>query len=379
MLCKPIFSALAPLVVLPLAACSPSQPASQPKAETAPKAKSVAVTPAVSQPKLTVDSRTRPKPGELKTFTDWTVGCDNTLRCTLGSLLPEMGGEDMITLNLLREPGPVAAGGGKISLALETRNNDEATKRPPASFAVDGKRIALHDAAALATAIANAQSLKILDAKGGTLATLSLKGAAAALRYLDAQQGRAGSTDAIVAKGPAPSSAPIPPLPIITAIVPFGTPAKLSGAQVATMRKRATCDLGSFPDSAGESITTPETHALGGGKSLVILPCSTGAYNLIGALFIVDGARITPAQLDARSGFEATGADTGTPVKSVINGEFKDGVLTSYAKGRGLGDCGSRQSFVWDATRFRPSEQADMGECRGNIDYITIWRAKVIR
>lgn len=379
MLCKPIFSALAPFVVLPLTVCSPSQPAPQPKAETAPKAQSVAVTPAVSQPKPAADSHTRPKPGELKTFTDWTVGCDNTLRCTLGSLLPEMGGEDMITLNLSREPGPVAAGGGKISLALETSNDVEATKRPPVSFAVDGKRIALHDAAALAAAIANAQTLKILDAKGGTLATLSLKGAAAALRYIDAQQGRAGSIDAVVAKGSTPSSAPKPPLPIITAITPSGTPAKLTGAQVATMRKRATCDLGSFPDGAGESITTPETYALDGGKSLVILPCSTGAYNLIGALFIVDGAKITPAQLDARSGFEATGADTGTSVKSVINGEFKDGVLTSYAKGRGLSDCGSRQSFVWDATRFRLSEQADMTECRGNIAYITTWRAEVIR
>lgn len=379
MLCKPIFSVLVPLVVLPLAACSANQPAPQPKAETAPKAQSVAVTPAVSQPKPAADSHTRPKPGELKTFTDWTVGCDNTLRCTLGSLLPEMGGEDMITLNLSREPGPVAAGGGKISSALETSNDVEATKRLPVSFAVDGRRIALYDAAALAAAIANAQSLKILDAKDGTLATLSLKGAAAALRYIDAQQGRAGSIDAVVAKGPAPSSAPIPPLPIITAIAPSGTPAKLSGAQVATMRKRATCDLGSFPDGAGESITTPETYALGGGKSLVILPCSTGAYNLIGALFIVDGTRITPAQLDARSGFEVTGADTGTFVKSVINGEFKDGVLISYAKGRGLGDCGSRQSFVWDATRFRLSEQADMAECRGNIAYITTWRATVIR
>ena len=309
MLCKPIFSALAPLVVLPLAACSPSQPASQPKAETAPKSEPTVAVSAISKSKPATDSHAIPKPGELKTFSDWTVGCDNTLRCTLGSLLPEMGGEDMITLNLAREPGPVAAGGGRISLALETRNDDAATKRPPASFAVDGKRVALHDAATIAAAIANAQSLEILDAKGGTLATLSLKGAAAALRYVDAQQGRAGSIDAVVAKGPAPSSAPIPSLPIITAIPSSGTPAKLTGAQVAMMRKRATCDLGSFPDSAGESISTPETHALGGGKSLVILPCSSGAYNLIGALFIVDGTRITPAQLDARSGFEATGAD----------------------------------------------------------------------
>ena len=96
--------------MLQLAACSPSQPTPQSKAETAPKAESVDVTPAVSQPKPTADSYTRPKPGELKTFADWTVGCDNTLRCTLGLLLPKMGGEDMITLNFSREPGSVAAG-----------------------------------------------------------------------------------------------------------------------------------------------------------------------------------------------------------------------------------------------------------------------------
>ena len=112
MLCKPIFSALAPFAMLPLAACSASQPAPQPKAETPPKAKSVAVTPTLSEPKITTDAHAVPKPGELKTFTDWAVGCDNTLRCTLGSLLPEMGSEDMITLNLAREPGPLAAGGG---------------------------------------------------------------------------------------------------------------------------------------------------------------------------------------------------------------------------------------------------------------------------
>ena len=371
---KPIFSALPPLIALALmTACSPSQPTPQAQTETTPEARAepAPVAPLAAQPTAPTDSRAPPKPGMLNTFTDWTVGCDNTLRCTLGSLFPdESVGEDTITLNLTREPGPVASGGGKFSLAIETRNDQAATRRPPASFAVDGKPVALRDAAALAAGIANARSLAILDAKGGTLATLSLKGAAAALRYVDAQQGRAGSIDAIVAKGPAPSTAPTPPLPIITAIAPSGTAAKLTAAQVATLRKRAACDLEG---------TTPETHALGDGKSLVILSCSTGAYNLIGALFVVDGTSITPAQTDAPAGFEATGADTGTPVRSVINGAYENGILTSYAKGRGLGDCGSRQSFVWDGTRFRLSLQADMGECRGNIDYVTTWRAKVVR
>ena len=382
MLCKPIFSALtpllAPLVMLPLmTACSPSQPTPEPKAESTPEAGAEAKTeptpaaPTAPQPTAPTDTHAPPKPGAMKTFTDWTVGCDNGLRCTLGSLLPDASiGEDTITLNLTREPGPVANGGSKISLAIETRNDQAATSRPPASFAVDGKPIALRDGAALAAAIANAPSLKILDAKGGTLATLSLKGAAAALRYVDAQQGRAGSTDAIVAKGPAPSRAPTPALPVIAAIAPSGAAAKLTPAQIATMRKRATCDLDDV---------APEAHALGGGKSLVLLPCSTGAYNLISALFIVDGATITPAQTDAPSGFEETGADPGTQVKSVVNGNFENGVLTSYAKGRGLGDCGVVQSFVWDGTRFRLSEQSEMGECRGNIDYITTWRATVVR
>jgi len=97
--------------------------------------------------------------------------------------------------------------------------------------------IALHDVATCRSH-RSAQSLKIVGAKGGALATLSLKGANAALRYIDAQQGRVSSIDAIVAKGVAPSSAPIPPLPVITAIAPSDTLAKLTGAQVATMRKR---------------------------------------------------------------------------------------------------------------------------------------------
>ncbi len=387
MLCKPIFSALtpllAPLAMLPLmTACSPSQPTPQPKADSAPhpKTEPAPVAPTAPQPTPTTDTHAPPKPGAMKTFTDWTVGCDNALRCTLGSLLPDASiGQDNLTLNLVREPGPVANGGGKMSLAIETRNDQTATKRPPASFLVDGKPIALRDAAALAAAIANAQSLKILDANGGTLATLSLKGAAAALRYIDAQQGRAGTVDAIVAKGPAASRAPTPARPVIATVAPSGTAAKLTAAQIATMRKRGSCDIGNFPDGADPTQFAPEVHALGGGKSLAILPCSTGAYNLIGALFIIDGATITPAQTDAPSGFEETGADSATPVKSVVNGAFENGVLTSYAKGRGLGDCGVHQSFVWDGTRLRLSEQSEMGECRGNIDYITTWRATVVR
>ncbi len=365
------------------AGCSPAQTPGATETQNAseqaqPAAAPVHAAPAASQP--AEDAHIKPAPGMQKTFGDWTVGCDNALRCTLGSLLPEggfpsTGDESTITLNLTREPGPA----GAVSVRIETRNDETAQARPPASFAVDDTPFALRDTTHLAEAMANGTALTIRDKGGKMLATLSLKGAAAALRYMDAQQGRVGSTDAIVAKGLGASTAPHPPLPVIAAIAPSGAAATLTRSQIARMRTQAKCDLASFPAGAGPDIVAPDVHALGGGKTLVILPCSTGAYNLTGALFVIDGAKIIAPSTDAPSGFEETGADSRTPVHSVVNGTFENGVLTSYAKGRGLGDCGVHQAFVWDGTRFRLSEQSEMGECRGNIDYINTWRAKVVR
>ncbi|MEG3085019.1 DUF1176 domain-containing protein [Sphingomonas sp. PB2P12] len=371
--------ALLPLAMIAaaLAGCSPP---SQPAARETPKASALPPSKTAAEPTAVADTHTPPKPGKLKTFGDWTAGCDNALRCTLGALLPEAGfpaasGDRPITLNITREAGPA----GALSVKVET--NDDAATQPtaPASFAVDDKPIAAHDAAALATAMANGTALAIRAANGRTLATLSLKGAAAALRYIDAEQGRAGSTDAIVAKGPAASAAPRPALPVITAVTPSGIPATLTRRQISQIRTQAQCDLPDAASGMSDETFAPDTYALGGGKTLVILPCSTGAYNMISALFVVDGAKITPASIDAPAGFEATGADTRTPVHSIVNGRFADGVLTSDAKGRGLGDCGVHQSFVWDGNRLRLSEQSEMGECRGNIDFITTWRAKVVR
>jgi hypothetical protein len=57
--------------------------------------------------------------------------------------------------------------------------------------------------------------------------------------------------------------------------------------------------------------------------------------------------------------------------------DTKQGLLTSFAKGRGLGDCGVGDDYAWDGSRFRLVRQIAMGECRGSTDYITTWRAVV--
>lgn len=321
------------------------------------------------------DSGVRPAPAEPKTFGDWTVACDNGLRCSMASLGPEGGDFPTWTMALTRDAG--AAGGYDIE--LDSLGDD---KGAPAAIVVAGRRFVVAGdglsgaaAATIAGAMANAPALTLRDAAGATLGTLSLKGASAALRFIDAAQGRAGSVTATVARGPATAVPPAPALPTVVATTPGGTAATPSVMQWVDMRRIAQCE-----DRTSESDGwKPRLHALGDGATLILLPCSAGAYNEIDALFVLRDGKVTPAQVDAPSGFAPDAEEATAPVRSVINGSFDGGLLGSYGKARGLGDCGMAQSFAWDGTRFRLTEQNVMSECRGNPHYLTVWRAKVVR
>lgn len=347
-------------VALPACSSEPShnQTAAIPAAPATFAPTEIAATPARSP-----DRATPPNPGELKTFGDWAVGCDNLLTCQLRSLGPESGMPGDTTMAIARDAGP----SGKIALSLDGAEN--------ADLAVDGRRTATP--AQTLAAMANARVLTAL-AGGKAVATVSLKGASAALRYVDAVQGRVGTVTALVARGLRPARAvPAPPAaPTIVALAPNGTAATPTPAQLATMRRTAQCDTEAL---AAGTLGEPEAHALGGGKTLVLVPCSSGAYNLLSTMFVLDATGVTPVRADAPVGFAETGADQSTAIPTVVNGDWKDGVLTSFAKGRGIGDCGVIQSLVWDGARLRLSEQRAMGECRGNANYITTWRAKVVR
>ncbi|MGR6329556.1 DUF1176 domain-containing protein [Sphingomonas sp. XXL09] len=347
----------APIALLLLAACSRApqhdrQSAPSPTARPAPAATAAAAT---------ADSKVTPRPGALKTFGDWTVGCDNGLACTMASLLPDTGFGSGPTLALTRDAGPA----GRYHADLGEGATDAQPRPAAPRFTIDGRDLGA-DADALAAAMVNGRQLRL---PGGTV---SLKGASAALRYIDAAQHRAGTTSATVARGPASAVPPAPALPLVVAQPLIPSKATLPAAVIATMNRIARCELGDGIDA------TPDVAAAPDGRLLVVLPCSAGAYNVIGALFVVAGSTVTPAAVDAAVGFDATGADSETPVHSVINGSFDGNLLTSYAKGRGLGDCGSAQRLAWDGRRYRLVEQSDMGECRGNPNFITTWRARVL-
>lgn len=352
-----------------LAACSAEQPSSPSAAST--PARAAAATPVGSAS----DSGARPAPSDPRTFGDWTVACDNANRCTMASLGPDGGGVPAWTMAITRAAGPR----GGYDIAIDHDGDDKGTST---AIDIDGRRFAVAGsglsgtaAGRLASAMVDGRTLAVRHADGSASVPLSLKGAAASLRFIDAAQHRAGGVTATVARGHATTVPPAPALPTVVALAPRGTPATPTAVQWAEMRRLARCE----DRMADGNSWTPRRHALGGGATLIVLPCSAGAYNEIDVLFVLRDGRVSAALMDAPSGFAPDSQEASAPVRSVINASFDAGLLRSYGKARGLGDCGVAQSFAWDGARFRLTEQSVMGECRGNPHFLTVWRTRVVR
>ena len=312
------------------------------------------------------------RPGEMRTFRDWVVGCDNRLACTGVALGPD--GAEFPTLRIV----VMRPGGGALPRVIVDSNDGVAI---PVAITIDDKPIARggtasddgivftgEDAQRLIDAIAQGKVGRIVAGK--TEDAIALNGAAAALRYMDERQQMAGTTAALVARGKDRPTASPPALPIVTRVRPAGRAARPTPAQVTAMRRAADCQI-EFLD---EAQTRPEAHALGGGATLILLPCGAGAYNFMSAVFVIDqDGTLRPATFDVATGIDPEAGG----VPQLVNSGFGEGRLTSYAKGRGIGDCGIGQDFVWDGARFRLTEQNEMTECRGSTRLVTTWRAEV--
>ncbi len=304
-----------------------------------------------------------PRPGTVKVFKDWAVGCDNGLVCTMASLIPGVpeNAWPPVTVNLNRAVG--AAGHFQIYVA--------GVNAPSPGFVIDGRNYRSDaNADAIATAMANGRTAEMK----GTRRAISLAGASAALRYIDAMQGRSGTVTAIVAKGTgranAVPTAPSVPVLVARALVPITS--KLDANMLAAMRKLGDCE-----EPSEYLSLEPSMVDAGKDQRIMLLPCHVAPYNVGIAVFVLEGDKIRPAAFDAPVGFEGPGDAASNKVHEVVSGDISDNRLTSFAKGRGLGDCGVRQVFAWDGQRMRLAEQFEMPDCRGNADLIQTWRTQI--
>ncbi|CAN5409120.1 DUF1176 domain-containing protein [soil metagenome] len=324
-----------------------------------------------------------PRPASLQTYKDWTIGCDNGGRCEAVSLLPPTAdfSTSSITLGVVREQGPDAQVevwlrhaddqlGGTVGFYVDGR------KVGTARVVSDEARVRGPQASALAVTAAHGTMMEIKQGDR-TVGRLSLAGSAAALRYMDARQGRAGTTTALIASGnldiPALREAPVLP-EIRRAIVPPGLKSvALWREELIRAGKQSGCSR--EVDGTREA----EEYPLSKAQTLVLIPCGAGAYNFSSVPMIATGVvgrrTFTPARFDFQPGWSE---DPAMPMLVNASWDVKLSQLSSFAKGRGVGDCGGSEAYIWDGTMFRLVEAKAMGECRGAWHWITTWRAKVI-
>jgi hypothetical protein len=319
-----------------------------------------------------------PKPGELKSFEDWAVGCDNARQCTAVSLMEMESGENQLTVAITR-------GGGRKDAARLRIANIEDRKSGDLSLVADGTVVigsaslkgqdAPFELDLPTEAIAKlkaAKTVELRDAAGVSLGGASLRGVVASLLYMDDRQGRAKSETALIAVGqrPAASLTAPPPIPVIpTKFRPNGPHFKLSTKDIASLQARTSCDA-----EPGVS-DGHEAYHLSGSTWLALVPCGSGAYNFMSVPVLVNrsiGRRMKIATFDFAPGFTEVG---GPPMLVNADWDSATGQLSSYAKGRGLGDCGSAETYTWDGSKFRLLSKIAMEECRGVIDWIPVWQA----
>jgi hypothetical protein len=324
-----------------------------------------------------------------KSFRDWTAGCDNLKSCAALSL-PEDGADTVGYLKLERPGGPTGAASLSLKLVGEKLKAPQSVRLSldGAPFPAAGRTMAAalpdEETAVVAFSEADTASLiaaarkatKLSATMAGKSYTISLAGSVAALVWIDEQQGRLNTVTALIRKGDAAAGTvpPAPALPVITAR-PTAAPldkkaAKALGAALRKHLKTAAPDA--CEDNDGATSSPDQVWPLSATQKLIGLYCGSGAYNVITGYWTVSGNAIASARSVAFPRQDDN---------MLINSEYepKTGQIGFFAKGRGIGDCGSSGNYAWTGSGFALTAFAMMGECRGlpPDDWLTLFRSEV--
>ena len=135
----------------------------------------------------------------------------------------------------------------------------------------------------------------------------------------------------------------------------------LPRAQLAAGLKTAGCEL-----PIEQSITAVTEASLGGGLSLVEVPCWAAAYNFGSILFVVDARAPAKARLLSLRTWSG-GALSETYDLTLPQFDPSTRVLRSYHKGRGVGDCGESGQWLWTGSRFKLTGYWNKPDCDGKV------------
>lgn len=304
---------------------------------------------------------------EAKSFKDWSVMCDHGSHCTIFGFGPDTGDVTAhLRLERARQPDApleawivyteAAEQDRQVRLTLDGAASPGLPADPQA-LPKGERRVALPVGDAFIQALRKGSKIEVDD--GQEKAPVSLSGAVAALTWMDDRQGRVGTPSALIAKTGkgAPGSEPVAPILRKPApVAPFTNQPPMPPDLLTIVGDECALD-----DPASQA--QPEATRITGTKTLWRATCESAAYNVNSLLFWEEGGKLTPANFSEPKldgpGRTETNALTGV----VVDPEQR--TVTSFARGRGHGDCGVMGRWIWDGVEFRLQSYRFMPECKG--------------
>ena len=318
--------------------------------------------------------------GFYQNYQDWDIACDDTGTCRLAGYQADET-ETPVSILLTRQAGANAAVAGEVSLlpfnddeaqldGIATRNELVLNGKSLGKLALNKKgQGKLNSAQTNALLEALKKESKISIRAGKYEWHLSDKGAAAAMLKADEFQGRLNTPSALIRKGNSSQAVLSPqPKPVIRAVAVPKTAGDI--LEQDTPHHSAVMKLlrNSNRVSEGDDNYCYALHnkeQMDWNRSLSIYPlnkqqvlveavCIGGAYQTSGYYAIADKKLtkieqvLPPMTYGGHGGFDE-----------------KTATLSGSFKGRGIGDCWSGNTAVWDGKTFVRSEEYTTGSCKG--------------
>ncbi|WAJ28281.1 DUF1176 domain-containing protein [Antarcticirhabdus aurantiaca] len=318
------------------------------------------------QPVVAENAPSRPDVGQSRSFNDWIVGCDNLRACTAIGTTAD-GAAAIAYIKVHRQAGPEArpqvsvvflpqVDTAEAVLDLELAGTDATLAvehlNARASDSYLAAPIGAADVGPFLDALLTGDALRVGDGTKGETAPVSLRGMSAALRYMDAEQGRAGGVTAIVAKGAAPADAVAKPA--------ASAPARALKLVALDPAPPLPQGIPAPSDECPDGIE-PEAYEASNGTRIFGSCSFSGAYNFGVDYWLSDATGVRP--LD----FRIPGQPGSDAFAGLVNAGLDEHGLTliDFSKGWGIGDCGSTSSWSFDGETFQLVGLSSMGECRG--------------
>jgi hypothetical protein len=323
-------------------------------------------------------------------YGDWTLACDNVLRCEALTL----GDASGLMLRVVRDAGPT----GRIQLSLTSTTANS----PADHFYMDDKHIVFEnfswkkkilpgevslfefsidneaDATQFIRSISEGSTLDIAEKPSSKKLALSLKGLNESLLLMDKVQGRYNNETALApaAKGEKPRSL-VPNAPLAPRIKVRPYIHKL-GVEASTLIKAARKQMRDERCDADREKYSDAAYALNQQQALVIIECASAAYNISYHVYLASRGKKLPQITTLNLPYIPNTANSDL----IFNAAYapSSSILTQSAKTRGLYDCGDFASWAFDGKQFKLLEYRQFELCKNGVhfDFPRLWHAEVI-